>query len=207
MFSVTGTVKRTIDVVGALCMLVVLAVPMIIIAVIVRWTSPGPALFWQRRIGRGGREFWFCKFRSMTDGAEAQQSSLEYLNEAHGGVLFKIQRDPRMTPVGRVLRRTSLDELPQLFNVLQGTMSLVGPRPLPIRDCLKLREIDEARFAARMSVLPGMTGPWQVYGRSNTTFWEQMRLDLHYVENQTWLLDLKLLVLTAWVMINGRGAY
>jgi len=200
-------VKRIIDVLGALCLLVILAVPMIVIAVIVRWTSPGPALFWQRRIGRGGKEFWFCKFRTMVDGAEALQSSLEHLNEAHGGVLFKIKRDPRATPFGQILRRTSLDELPQLLNVLQSTMSLVGPRPLPIRDCVKLRAIDEAQFNTRMSVLPGMTGPWQVYGRSDITFWEQMRLDLHYVENQTWLLDLKLLVLTAWVMVNGRGAY
>src|SRR5262249_50870089 len=154
--------KRFSDYAIALSALAVLGPLMLLIAVLIRLDSKGPVLFRQQRMGLRGRIFWIWKFRTMVENAERQLAALEPYNESQGGALFKLRRDPRVTRVGRLLRTTSLDELPQIFNVFMGDMSIVGPRPLPLRDCLLLKELDEARFARRLEILPGLTGVWQV---------------------------------------------
>jgi len=193
--------KGAADRVGALLILAVLAVPMLAIAVAVRGDG-GPVFFRQRRIGVGGREFRMVKFRSMVVDAEQRLASLTAENEG-AGLLFKMKQDPRVTRVGAVLRRYSLDELPQLFNVLAGTMSLVGPRPpLP-------REVEGYANDARRRLLvkPGMTGLWQVSGRSDLSWEETVRLDLRYVENWTMALDAQILARTVKAIVRGDGAY
>jgi lipopolysaccharide/colanic/teichoic acid biosynthesis glycosyltransferase len=199
--------KRIIDVTGAVAGLVLLSPLMLVIAVLIRLDSPGPIFFRQRRMGLGGKVFWFLKFRTMAADAEHRIGELEALNEAACGVLFKIRRDPRVTPLGRVLRRSSLDELPQLLNVLRGEMSLVGPRPLQMRDCERLEQVDPDGFALRLTVLPGLTGAWQVGGRSETDCQGMMRLDLDYVERWSLALDLQILCKTVGAVLRGRGAY
>jgi len=175
---------------------------LILVAVLVRVDSPGPILFKQRRIGARGEPFDMLKFRTMVVDAEAQ---LEALVDGHDGneVLFKKRDDPRVTKVGRVLRRYSLDELPQLFNVLRGDMSLVGPRP-PLPSEVAKYESDAVR---RLRVKPGLTGLWQVSGRSNLSWEESLRLDLRYVDNWSLVLDLQILLRTARAVLGGSGAY
>jgi lipopolysaccharide/colanic/teichoic acid biosynthesis glycosyltransferase len=202
-----STTKRLIDVVGASIGLVLLFPLMMIIALLVRLSSPGPALFRQLRQGRRGRPFWFLKFRTMTVGAEHQLRDLEPLNEAAGGVLFKMRHDPRITPLGRWLRRTSLDELPQLLNVLRGEMSLVGPRPLQLRDSALLEQSEPEAYALRLTVLPGLTGAWQVGGRSETDSKGMLHLDLDYIERWSLWRDLGILFRTVGAVLRGRGAY
>lgn len=198
--------KRVIDVVGAAIGLIMLAPVMLVVAAVIRLDSQGPILFRQRRLGQGGRCFWVLKFRTMTTDAEHRLGELEALNESAGGVLFKIRSDPRVTRIGKFLRRTSLDELPQLFNVLRGEMSLVGPRPLQLRDCERLEAQDAVGFAQRLSVMPGITGPWQVGGRSDVDFNGMMRLDLDYIENWSVAMDVRILFRTVYVVLAGRGA-
>jgi len=200
-------IKRLIDVVGAALGIVLLLPLMILIALLVRLTSPGPALFRQLRQGQGGRPFWFLKFRTMTADAEHRLCDLEPLNEAIGGVLFKMRRDPRVTPLGRWLRRTSLDELPQLLNVLRGEMSLVGPRPLQMRDSSLLEQLEPEAHARRLSVLPGLTGAWQVGGRSETDSLGMLQLDLDYIERWSLWRDVAILCRTVGAVLRGRGAY
>jgi exopolysaccharide biosynthesis polyprenyl glycosylphosphotransferase len=190
-----GVFDRALTVVA----LALLAVPMAVIAVVVRLTSPGPALFRQTRVGRGGREFTLWKFRTMVVGAESMPMDANDVD----GLLFKLRRDPRVTPVGRVLRRWSLDELPQLWNVLRGQMSLVGPRP-PV-PAEVARYGDDVR--RRLLVKPGLTGLWQVSGRSDLPWEECVRLDLRYVENWSVSLDLVILARTLFAVVRGRGAY
>jgi len=199
--------KRAIDVIGSVTGLVLLGLPMLVIAALVRLDSPGPSLFWQRRRGRGGRPFWFAKFRTMTADAESRVGELEALNEPSRGVLFKIRRDPRVTRLGRLLRRTSLDELPQLFNVLRGDMSLVGPRPLQLRDCERLEQADPLGYERRLSVLPGLTGAWQVGGRSEIDCLEMLALDLDYLDRWSLRRDCQILARTVGVVLRGTGAY
>jgi lipopolysaccharide/colanic/teichoic acid biosynthesis glycosyltransferase len=187
--------------------LVLLSPLMVVIALLVRLTSPGPALFHQRRQGKGGRPFWFLKFRTMTVDAEHRLRDLEALNEAGGGVLFKMRNDPRVTPLGRLLRRTSLDELPQLFNVLRGEMSLVGPRPLQMRDTALLEQMEPYAYARRLTVVPGLTGPWQVGGRSETDSLGMLQLDLDYIDRWSLRRDLTILCRTVGAVLRGRGAY
>ena len=170
-----------------------------------RLSSSGPVLFRQLRLGRGGRPFYVLKFRTMVADAERRLAELESHNEAAGGVLFKIRRDPRVTPLGRFLRRSSLDELPQLINVLRGDMSLVGPRPLQLRDSYRLEAMDPEAFARRLSVTPGITGPWQVGGRSDGTD-GMVRQDLDYIDNWSLALDVRILVQTIPAVFSGRGA-
>jgi lipopolysaccharide/colanic/teichoic acid biosynthesis glycosyltransferase len=158
--------------------------------------------FRDRRIGVGEREFGMLKFRTMVAGAEEQQLLLEERNEA-GGALFKIRDDPRVTRVGRLLRRVSLDEIPQVLNVLRGEMSLVGPRPLPLRDFQQLEPWHRKRY----HVLPGITGLWQISGRSDLTFDDLVRLDFYYIENWSIWLDITILVKTIPAVIQKRGAY
>jgi len=200
-------VKRLIDITGAFLGLIILLPLMMLIALLIRISSPGPALFRQLRQGRGGRHFWFLKFRSMTMGAEHQLCDLERLNEAAGGILFKMRDDPRVTPLGRWLRRTSLDELPQLLNVLRGEMSLVGPRPLQLRDSALLEQLDPEAYARRLTVLPGLTGAWQVGGRSDTDSMSMLQLDLEYIERWSVKRDFLILFRTIGAVLRGRGAY
>jgi lipopolysaccharide/colanic/teichoic acid biosynthesis glycosyltransferase len=204
--SARSVIKRTMDVVGALGGLILLSPVLAIVGCLIRLDSRGPILFRQRRLGLAGREFWCLKFRTMVPDAEQRLRDLETQNESAGGVLFKIKNDPRVTPLGRFLRRTSLDELPQLWNVLVGEMSLVGPRPLQLRDCEKLEERHPKGYRLRLTAMPGVTGPWQVGGRSNVDSGQMLRLDLDYVENWSIATDLEILVKTVGVVLVGRGA-
>ncbi|MFO0959100.1 MAG: sugar transferase [Isosphaeraceae bacterium] len=198
--------KRAIDVIGAIGGLIFLGPLMLIVALLVRLDSPGPALFRQVRLGRGGRPFWCLKFRTMATDAERRLQDLEAKNEVSSGVLFKIRQDPRVTRLGRFLRLTSLDELPQLINVLRGEMSLVGPRPLQLRDCQRLEALDRTRFRHRLKVVPGLTGPWQVSGRSNLDVHDMLHLDSNYVNRWSIGTDLMIICRTVGVVLIGRGA-
>ncbi len=195
-------VKRCIDIVGAVVGLVLFAPLMVAIGVAIKLTSPGPAFFSQERYGLRKRRFRMYKFRTMVLDAEKQQANLESCNEAQGPV-FKIRNDPRITSVGRVLRKTSLDELPQFLNVLRGQMSLVGPRPLPKRD---VSRFDDASLMRRFSVKPGLTCLWQVSGRSDVDFERWIELDLKYIDNWSLSLDLEILAKTFPSVLAGRGA-
>jgi lipopolysaccharide/colanic/teichoic acid biosynthesis glycosyltransferase len=199
--------KRIMDVMGAVAALVLLAPVLLLVAVLIRLESPGQVIFRQRRVGRGGKIFWFLKFRTMVADAEQRLVELEKLNESSCGVLFKIKQDPRITRLGRFLRRSSLDELPQLYNILKGEMSLVGPRPLQLRDSELLAQKEPQAFARRLSVTPGLTGAWQVGGRSLTDVFGMLQLDLEYVENRSIALDLSIICRTVSVVLGGRGAY
>lgn len=199
--------KQLIDIIVSALALFILSPMLLVIALLIPLDSKGPILFRQERQGLGGRRFRMWKFRSMSCDAEDRLRDLEHLNEVQGGVLFKIRRDPRVTRVGRFLRRTSLDELPQLNNVLMGHMSLVGPRPLPLRDSELLRQRDEELYARRLSVLPGVTGPWQVSGRSQVGTDGMLKLDIDYIENWSLWWDFRLLVRTFFVVLGCRNSY
>jgi exopolysaccharide biosynthesis polyprenyl glycosylphosphotransferase len=195
--------KRIIDVTGSFSLLVLTSLPILIIAILVRFTSPGPIIFWQNRSGLHGRPFRMFKFRSMVTNAEQARAELESLNEMSGPV-FKVKNDPRVTPLGYWLRRTSLDELPQLWNVFCGEMSLVGPRPLPLYETANFGDISQRR---RMSVRPGLTCLWQVRGRNQITdFKDWVRLDLEYIDRWTLWLDIEILLRTVPVVLFGWGA-
>jgi exopolysaccharide biosynthesis polyprenyl glycosylphosphotransferase len=207
-----GVLKRTFDLVVALLMAVVLLPLYVAIAAVVKWTSPGPVLYVQERLGRNGRPFRFYKFRSMRHDADDsihRQFAAMFINGdddgciAHNGgkTVFKLDKDPRITPIGRWLRRTSLDELPQLINILKGDMSLVGPRP-PIA-----YEIESYLpwHLERLKVIPGLTGLWQVAGRSQVSFDEMVHLDLHYINHWSLVLDLKIILRTVPVVVRGTG--
>jgi exopolysaccharide biosynthesis polyprenyl glycosylphosphotransferase len=195
-------IKRGLDVIGALIGLVLFSPIMIAAAIAIRLTSPGPVLFVQDRIGFNRRHLKMYKFRTMVADAPLLQASLEALNEKDGPV-FKIRADPRVTPVGRFLRSTSIDELPQLWNVLKGEMSLVGPRPLPLRD---VSRFSEASLMRRFSVKPGLTCLWQISGRSTTGFDRWIELDLEYIDRWSLTLDLLILARTIPTVLLGNGA-
>jgi exopolysaccharide biosynthesis polyprenyl glycosylphosphotransferase len=194
--------KRTFDLIVSIVGLIVLAPLLVTIAAAVKLTSRGPAIYRSVRPGIGGTPFYCFKFRTMREHAEQLQADLEPLNEK-SGALFKIREDPRLTKVGRFLRCFSLDELPQLVNVVRGEMSLVGPRPLPIRDFERLEEWHKKRYL----VLPGITGLWQVSGRSELDFDDLVRLDFLYLERWSVLLDLSILLKTLPAVLRRRGAY
>jgi exopolysaccharide biosynthesis polyprenyl glycosylphosphotransferase len=194
--------KRMLDVVGSLGGLIVLSPLLIMVAILIKLTSPGPVFFRQKRVGADEKIFTCYKFRSMYEDAERRQAELEGQNEA-GGVIFKIKNDPRITPIGRFIRDSSIDELPQLINVLKGEMSLVGPRPLPLRDFERMGELDKKR----LGTVPGITGFWQVSGRSDLSFEEMLRLDLYYIENWALSLDMRILFKTIMVVLRHSGAY
>src|SRR5690606_13527962 len=195
--------KRGFDLVIATLMLVVALPLMALIAVAIKLDSPGPVFYRARRVGLGGTIFSMWKFRSMHTDAEEREKDLAHLNIYPGGT-FKVRDDPRVTRVGRILRRTSLDELPQLFNVLQGEMSLVGPRPALVTDLNRY----EPHHFERLSVIPGMTGAWQVGGRNLITDFETIfRLDRSYIRSWSLLLDVKIMLRTLKVVITGEGAY
>jgi lipopolysaccharide/colanic/teichoic acid biosynthesis glycosyltransferase len=200
-------VKRAVDVAGALTGLILLWPVMVAIALLIKFTSRGPILFQQARRGYKGRLFNVLKFRTMAVDAEQRLVDLESSNESAGGVLFKLRNDPRVTPLGAFLRRHSLDELPQLINVLCGEMSLVGPRPLQLRDSDKLLVTDPESYQRRLQVLPGVTGPWQVGGRSELDYSRMIDLDLDYVRNWSVALDLLIICKTFYVVLRRKGAY
>lgn len=202
--------KRLVDILLSAAVLLICLPLLAVLAVAVRLESAGPVLFRQQRVGRNGAPFWMLKFRSMSRRAEHARAALGQQE----GPVFKLQDDARVTRLGRWLRRTSLDELPQLINVLRGEMSLVGPRPLPVRDVqawLSREEGDHSGEATewlvlRHTVRPGLSGLWQVRGRSLLPFEEWVRYDLHYVRRRGWRLDLEILALTPLVVLLGEGA-
>jgi len=194
--------KRAIDIGGAVAGLAVFGLLLVVIAIVVKLDSAGPIFFAQERVGLNRRRFRAYKFRTMTVGAEQMQAALEPLNEANGPV-FKIEHDPRVTRAGKWLRRLSLDELPQLMNVLKGEMSLVGPRPLPVRD---VNRIDVRWHKRRFSVKPGITCLWQVNSRL-PEFDEWIRSDMEYIDNWSLALDLKILMKTIPAVLSGQGAH
>ncbi len=211
--------KRTLDVVSSLIAIAMLSPLLLVIAALVKFTSRGPVLFRQERVGLFGKQFTFLKFRSMYVDAD-QTRHMEYvtkfITESRGeetnrrrsenghNTVYKLTDDPRITSIGRFIRKTSLDELPQFFNVLMGDMSLVGPRPPIPYECDKYDLWHRSRI---LEVKPGITGLWQVKGRSSTTFDEMVRLDLNYVKNWSLLLDLKILAQTPLAVVKGKGAY
>ncbi len=197
-------VKRTIDLLGAMTLCVLLAPVFLVIAVAIKLQDGGPVLYWQTRVGRRGRCFAFPKFRSMVVNADARQDHLMHRNHhKNDSITFKDRCDPRITPLGRLLRRYSLDELPQFWSIIKGDMSLVGPRPpLP-------REVDQytPRHLRRLEVAPGLTCLWQVQGRGDLPFAKQVELDIRYIDSQSPWLDLKLLFQTVPAVLQGKGAY
>ena len=196
-------IKGTIDRLLALIAVLILLLPMAVIGIVIRLTSKGPAVFRQMRAGKHGKPFVMYKFRSMADDAEMRRAEMEPFNQMNGPV-FKIDQDPRITPFGRWLRRTSMDELPQLFNVLFGDMSLVGPRPLPVYEVEKFEDAAQRR---RLSVKPGMTCLWQISGRNQVVdFHEWVRLDLDYIDRWSLGLDFKILLRTIPAVLSGLGA-
>ena len=196
------TLKRLLDVAGSTLGLLVLSPLLLGVAAAIKLTSPGPVFFKQKRVGADEKVFLCYKYRSMYSDAEARQAELEAKNEADGAI-FKMQNDPRVTPIGRFIRRWSIDELPQLINVLKGEMSLVGPRPLPIRDFEKMTE----RHKMRLAAIPGCSGYWQISGRSNLSFEDMIRLDLYYIENWSLGLDVKIILKTVRAVVRHEGAY
>jgi exopolysaccharide biosynthesis polyprenyl glycosylphosphotransferase len=195
--------KRLLDICGSAALLLAMAPILGIVALLIKLDSTGPVFFRQERVGLNKRRFQIFKFRTMVDGAEQQQQMLESLNEAAGPV-FKIKADPRTTRLGKFLRRYSIDEFPQLFNVFKGEMSLVGPRPLPVRD---VERIDARRHNRRFSVKPGVTCLWQVNGRSDVSFNDWVRMDLEYIDQWSLGLDMKILMKTVRAVLKGSGAY
>ncbi|HEY2470781.1 MAG TPA: sugar transferase [Terracidiphilus sp.] len=193
-------IKRIIDIVASSTGLFMAAIPMLLIALIIRLDSDGPAFYLSERIGRWGRPFKCLKFRTMVLNAEALQKDLEKLNE-RDGILFKLKNDPRITPVGRLLRKYSVDEVPQLINVLRGEMSLVGPRPPLAQEVAKYNP----EYLHRLAVMPGLTGLWQVQARQDSSFTRYIALDMAYVKNWSLLLDFKILLRTVDVVLRGTG--
>jgi exopolysaccharide biosynthesis polyprenyl glycosylphosphotransferase len=197
-------VKRIFDLCFSVILIFLLSPIYLLIAILIKLDSPGPAFFRQKRIGLNSKEFKIWKFRTMVVNAEKLQKDLEAKNEVKDGVLFKVKDDPRITQIGKFLRAYSLDELPQIFNVLVGEMSLVGPRPLPVRDVEKFK----TNHFIRQEVLPGITGLWQVSGRSNIdNFEDAVKLDLDYIQNWSIGLDFQILLQTVKVVLQKTGAY
>ncbi|TMK57666.1 MAG: sugar transferase [Actinobacteria bacterium] len=202
--STSVAAKRLLDIVGSLALIILFMPVMIATAIAIKLESPGPIFFRQPRAGRGNRSFNLIKFRSMYVDAEQRKRDLDEMNESNDGVMFKIREDPRVTRVGRFIRRFSIDELPQLFNVLKGEMSLVGPRPLIFPETAALEEHWHLR---RLELRPGITGPWQVYGRSQSPFQEMVRFDYQYVAGWSLARDIEILLATLPAVVSGRGAY
>lgn len=199
--SVYRGLKRAVDIVGSLVGLMAFFAVFLVLVPLIKIDSRGPIFFVQTRVGQYGHRFKFIKFRTMKVGAHLRQWELDDLNES-GGITFKLHNDPRVTRVGRFLRRTSLDEVPQFWNVLRGDMSLVGPRPPLLREVSRYNDIQKVR----MTVPQGMTGLWQVRGRSNLKFDDMVDLDVHYALNASLSIDLKILMATFPTVFLGRGA-
>ena len=197
------SVKRLLDLIGSLAVIALLSPVMAVIALLVKLYDGGPVLYRHTRVGHRGREFSCYKFRSMAPDADAVKSTIQELNDHDDHRTFKMRDDPRVTPLGRLLRKTSLDELPQLWNIIAGDMSLVGPRPPVPAEVAVYSPAD----MERLSVKPGLTCIWQVSGRSHIPFPEQLQMDLEYIENRSLLLDLKLIARTVPAVLSAHGAY
>ena len=195
--------KRAIDIVGSAVGMILLSPVFLGIAAAIKFTSPGPIIFTQVRVGRYGRHFRFYKFRSMRVDAEAQKAALMAKNESKDGVIFKMKDDPRITKIGKLIRRTSMDELPQLWNVFIGDMSLVGPRP-PVPSEVAEYTLEDRK---RLDVIPGITCLWQIKGRSEIPFNEQVRLDKEYIQEPGFWKDVMILLKTVPAILGGKGAY
>ena len=194
--------KRILDILGSLAGLLILGIAFVFVAPAIKLDSPGPILFGQTRIGKNGRRFTFYKFRSMYQDAEQRKKDLMEENQVKG-LMFKMENDPRITRVGRFLRRTSIDELPQFWNVFRGDMSLVGTRPPTVDEF----ERYEAKHKCRLSMIPGRTGLWQISGRSQVKDFDQVvKLDMQYIDNWSIFLDIKIILLTIGVVIKGKGS-
>lgn len=202
-FNAYSGLKRSLDVCLAMLIFIALSPLLLTVALAIRVESPGPILFHQVRIGYRGQPFKFWKFRSMYPDAEQRRRQLEQANEMQGGVLFKMKKDPRITGVGRFIRKYSIDELPQLWNVLNGDMTLVGPRPALPNEVARYSLYDRERLDAK----PGITCIWQVSGRSDIPFEQQVKLDLRYIYFQSLKQDIKILLKTVPAVLTGRGAY
>lgn len=203
LLALRAAARRILDITGATAGLVLLAPLLLATAAAIRFESPGPVLFHQVRVGKRGRPFTMFKFRSMRVTAEQDKAALSKDNESADGVLFKMKRDPRITRVGRLIRRLSIDELPQLLNVLRGDMSIVGPRPaLP-------SEVGQYSLEARkrLQTKPGLTCLWQISGRSDLAFSEQVDLDLRYLQGRSLTRDIAIIAKTVPAVIGGKGAY
>ncbi|MFJ7679194.1 sugar transferase [Peribacillus sp. NPDC097198] len=195
--------KRSMDIIGSLIGLIFLSLIFLLVAILIKLEDPkGPIFFKQVRIGKGETTFHMYKFRSMVSDAEEQLKDLLALNEV-SGAMFKMKDDPRITKIGKIIRKTSIDELPQLWNVLKGDMSLVGPRPPLTREIIEYSDYDKQRLL----VTPGCTGLWQVSGRSNLNFNQMVRLDLKYIEDRTFWVDVKIIIKTMLMLISSKDAY
>ena len=195
--------KRGMDL-GIILLLSPVWIPVFLfISIAIKLDSYGPVIFSQKRVGKDGEVFTFYKFRTMFQGSESKLKNIYHLNESKDGVIFKLKKDPRITRVGKILRKLSLDELPQLLNVVRGEMSLVGPRP-PIVKEVENYSLDQRR---RLTVKPGLTCLWQISGRSDLPFKVQIRLDKEYIITQSLWLDIKILILTIPAVLSGKGAY
>jgi lipopolysaccharide/colanic/teichoic acid biosynthesis glycosyltransferase len=203
--AVTGAnaLKRALDLAGSLVLLAALSPLLALVACAIRLTDGGPAIYWQMRVGKWGREFPFPKFRSMRMNADRERESLLPMSHHNDSITFKMRNDPRITLVGRIIRKTSIDELPQLLNVLKGEMSLVGPRP-PLPEEVDRYTLKDRR---RLDVKPGLTCIWQVSGRGDVPFPRQVEYDISYIESQSVFLDIKLLLKTVIAVLTGKGAY
>ena len=193
--------KRTLDILCSIIGLILLSPIILVVAILIKLESKGPIIFSQKRVGLKGKEFYMYKFRSMVQNAEELKEKLAKQNEM-SGPMFKMKDDPRVTKVGKFIRKTSIDELPQLINVLKGEMSLVGPRPSLPKEVAKF----ERWMLKRLDVKPGLTCYWQVSGRNNIDFEDWMKLDLQYVEDRSFLLDLKLIFKTFFVLFGDKNA-
>ncbi len=202
---VTGTkfIKRAMDLMVSFCMLLILSPLLFMVAILVKITDGGPVFFNQTRIGKWGREFSAFKFRSMVMNAEKQVESIVHMSHHENSISYKVKNDPRVTWIGRIIRKASIDELPQLINVLKGDMSLVGPRPHV------QREVDQytLKDRRRLDILPGITCIWQISGRADIPFPEQLKLDVKYIESQSVWTDIKILILTIPAVLFAKGAY
>lgn len=195
--------KRCIDIVGSICGVLILSILFVLVAILIKIEDPkGKVFFKQVRIGKNGKEFEIYKFRSMASDAEERLKELLALNQATGA-MFKMKDDPRITRIGKIIRKTSIDELPQLFNVLKGEMSLVGPRPPLPREVAEYSNYDKQRLL----VVPGCTGLWQISGRSNIGFSEMVELDLKYIRQRTILFDIKIILKTVRVLFGSQNAF
>ena len=201
--SVYQFIKRIIDIIGSIFGLLILAPVFLVVAIAMKTEErDGPIFFSQVRVGKNGKEFKMYKIRSMCVGAEKMLNDLLKYNEVQGA-MFKIKEDPRVTKVGRILRKTSIDELPQLWNVLKGDMSLVGPRPPLVREVVEYTTYDRQRLLAK----PGCTGIWQISGRNDVSFYEMVEMDIEYIQHQSFIMDMKIIFRTILIMIKPRGAY
>ena len=195
--------KRMMDIFISLLSIILLSPLMIGVSIAIKMESKGPVIFKQTRVGKNGKHFLFYKFRSMRQDAEVKKQELLDQNESKDGVIFKMKEDPRITRIGKFIRRYSIDELPQLFNVLEGTMSLVGPRP-PLPDEVKESTLEDRK---RLHIKPGITCIWQVSGRSDIPFKQQVGLDEEYIKNRGFIRDIVILLKTIPAVLTGRGAY